>query len=84
MSAPIETVADLIKEEVGKLMFSYTDEERGQACDFVYFMLCGGPVAPQKFKEEWIHLAVREFLELDMPNISPPERAAGRALTTAE
>ena len=61
MSAPTETLNDVIKAGVDKLMFAYSDEERADACDFVYEMVFDGG-APRKFKEEWIHLAVREFL----------------------
>ena len=61
MSAPTETLNDVIRAGVDKLMFAYSEEERGEACDFVYHMVFGAG-APEKFKEEWIHLAVREFL----------------------
>ena len=70
MSAPTETLNDIIREGVDKLMFAYTDEECSQACDFVYGMVFDGG-APRKFKEEWIHLAVREFLSQQEPPNEP-------------
>ena len=70
MSAPTETLNDIIKAGVDNLMFAYTDEERAQACDFVYEMVFDGG-APRKFKEEWVHLAVREFLSQQEPPNEP-------------
>ena len=70
MSAPTETLNDIIKAGVDQLMFAYSDEERAQACDFVYEMVFDGG-APRKFKEEWVHLAVREFLSQQEPPNEP-------------
>lgn len=70
MSAPTETLNDVIKAGVDKLMFAYSDEERADACDFVYEMVFDGG-APRKFKEEWVHLAVREFLSQQEPPNEP-------------
>jgi hypothetical protein len=70
MSAPTETLNDIIKAGVDQLMFAYSDEERAQACDFVYEMVFDGG-APRKFKEEWVHLAVHEFLSQQEPPNEP-------------
>ena len=70
MSAPTETLNDVIKAGVDKLMFAYSDEERADACDFVYEMVFDGG-APRKFKEEWIHSAVGEFLSQQEPATEP-------------
>ena len=61
MSAPTETLNDIIKTEVDKLMFAYSDEERAEAYDFVYAMVFSAGT-PRKFKNQWVHLAVQEFL----------------------